>query len=324
MTSRAAPVGPPPFDQQVETGGYAWWYLDAISDNGEYGLTLIAFIGSVFSPYYAWSRASGRNNPLNHCAINLALYGPGGRWCMTERDEPAVHRQEHTFRVGPSALHWNGGTLEIDVDEWSFPWLRRVQGRLRVTPTLSVGSTIGLDPDERHLWTPVWPECRVDVDLDHPEWRWSGAAYFDHNTGPEPLEEAFESWFWLRAHTAKGPVVLYDTRLRDGSEHHRALRFGPGAATERLSAPERVDLPRGLWGVDRPTRSEGGEARLIRRWEDTPFYTRSLVETRLMDEVAIAVHESLSLNRFSSPIVRLMLPFRMPRRTSRPRKGRRS
>ncbi|MCK7475445.1 MAG: hypothetical protein MZV49_22675 [Rhodopseudomonas palustris] len=29
-----------------------WWYIDAISDDGTEGLTIITFVGSVFSPYY--------------------------------------------------------------------------------------------------------------------------------------------------------------------------------------------------------------------------------------------------------------------------------
>ncbi len=184
-------------------------------------------------------------------------------------------------------------------------------------PTLAVGAPMSLDPDDRHQWTPVWPECRVAIDFQSPRWRWSGAAYFDHNTGQEPLEKAFDSWFWLRTHNRRGTAVLYDTRLRDGSERQMALRFGHEGEIEQLPSPPRVQLPRGLWGVSRPSRSEGGQARLVQRWEDTPFYTRSLVETRLMDEVGIAVHESLSLRRFSSPIVQLMLPFRMPRRATR-------
>ncbi|NBO88372.1 MAG: carotenoid 1,2-hydratase, partial [Betaproteobacteria bacterium] len=34
----------------VPSGGYLWWYVDAMSDDGQFGLTLIAFVGSVFSP----------------------------------------------------------------------------------------------------------------------------------------------------------------------------------------------------------------------------------------------------------------------------------
>ena len=65
----------PRFDAPVGPGGYAWWYVDAFSEDGQFGLTIIAFIGSVFSPYYAWS---GRRDPLNHCAVNVALYGERG------------------------------------------------------------------------------------------------------------------------------------------------------------------------------------------------------------------------------------------------------
>ncbi len=54
--------------------GYAWWYVDALSDDGTNGITIIAFIGSVFSPYYALARRNGPADPLNHCAINVAIY----------------------------------------------------------------------------------------------------------------------------------------------------------------------------------------------------------------------------------------------------------
>ena len=64
--------------EPVGRDGYAWWYVDALSDDGQHGLTIIAFIGSVFSPYYAWARRRGPADPLNHCALNVALYGTGG------------------------------------------------------------------------------------------------------------------------------------------------------------------------------------------------------------------------------------------------------
>ena len=44
------------FDARVPSDGYRWWYLDAFSDDGKAALTIIVFIGSVFSPYYYSAR----------------------------------------------------------------------------------------------------------------------------------------------------------------------------------------------------------------------------------------------------------------------------
>jgi len=41
-------------------GRHVWWYVDAISDDGQHALSVIAFVGSVFSPYYAWAFARRR------------------------------------------------------------------------------------------------------------------------------------------------------------------------------------------------------------------------------------------------------------------------
>jgi len=318
METRPTICRPPPFDQTVDQTGYAWWYLDAISDDQRFGVTLIAFIGSVFSPYYVRARARGSSDPLNHCAINVALYGPQGRWSMTERGRDSVEQQADSFIVGPSALEWNGDHLSIELNEWAAPLPRRIRGQIRLFPRTTSDQSIALDPDGRHLWTPIWPEARVEMELDCPELRWSGAGYFDHNTGTEPLESRFDTWFWLRAHTQRGPVVLYDTKLRSGGERHLALRFDRAGGVESLPSPALARLPRSRWGVARPCRSENEEAKITTVWEDTPFYTRSLVEIRVLGEQVTAVHESLSLPRFSSSVVQLMLPFRMPRRRSKP------
>jgi len=138
----------PPFDQDVGPGGYAWWYLDAISDDGRYGLTLIAFIGSVFSPYYAWARSRGRSDPLSHCAINVALYGPGGRWSMTERGRSSVERDHDSLNIGPSGLQWNGDTLDIELSEWAAPIPRRILGTISVHPIVASGEPLAraVDP----------------------------------------------------------------------------------------------------------------------------------------------------------------------------------
>ena len=72
-------------------------------------------------------------------------------------------------------------------------------------------------------------------------------------------------------------------------------------------------LPGTKWLMERKTRADRGLASLVRTWEDAPFYVRSTLAARLFGEPVIAVQESLDLDRFSSPIVQFMLPYRMPR-----------
>ena len=69
----------PCFALAVPPNGYAWWYIDGVSEDGSRAVSVIAFIGSVFSPWYRWS---GRRDPANHCCINVATYGPGGPFTM--------------------------------------------------------------------------------------------------------------------------------------------------------------------------------------------------------------------------------------------------
>jgi carotenoid 1,2-hydratase len=69
-----------------------------------------------------------------------------------------------------------------------------------------------------------------------------------------------------------------------------------------------------LWRIGRGTRCDPGfGARIDRTLEDTPFYVRSLVQTRLLAREVSGVHESLNLDRFASGWVQTLLPFRMPR-----------
>ena len=301
-------------------GGYAWWYVDALSDDGDSGLTLIAFIGSVFSPYYAWQRrraAGGAADATDHCAINIALYGRGGkRWAMTERGRAALARDATTLRVGPSSLVWRDGALEAEIDEVTVPIPSRVRGRFRVEPLAVMTQPYALDAGGVHHWQPIAPCARIEVEFERPHRVWRGHAYVDHNRGDAPLERHFVRWDWSRATLGGGDAaVLYDVTRRDGTPLSLALRFDAAGRVSGFSPPPPAALPTTGWRIVRGTRSDAGHpARVHHTLEDTPFYARSLVGMQLNGEPATAVHESLSLDRFTAPIVQAMLPFRMPRR----------
>ena len=290
--------------------------MDALSDDGRHGLTLIAFLGNVFSPYYAWARRRGRGDPLHHCAVNAVLYGPGRRkrWALTERGRGSAVQERATLAIGSSALAWDGDALTVQLDEVTVPIPTRLRGEVRLHPAALADRTVLLDAEGRHRWSPIAPCARVEVALDSPALRWSGAGYFDTNAGSGPLEDAFTAWHWSRASGdgRRGATVLYDVERRDGGKLAVALAMDAAGRVRDLEPPPRVSLPRTRWGVDRATRADAA-ATVERTLEDTPFYARSVLDSRLGGERVGMVHESLSLDRVRAPWVQAMLPFRMPR-----------
>lgn len=286
-----------------------------MSDCGSHALTVIAFVGSVFSPYYAWARRKGASaDPENHCAVNVALYGKGGkRWAMTERGKAAVTRDDEHFIVGPSALHWDEEGLTIHIDEVGMPLPFQLKGTVRLTPGIITRDIYELDAKGRHSWSPIAPRAEVEVNLEHPGLSWRGHGYFDTNWGTEPLEDAFVRWDWSRVTTTDGVELLYDVTRKDGSDHVLSISIDEsGNAISRSEGERRALAPTGIWRIGRAMRlAPSQRAPSIMTLEDTPFYARSLVRTHRGDE---GVHESLDLTRFTRPIVQAMLPFRMPRR----------
>jgi carotenoid 1,2-hydratase len=308
--------GAPRFDQPVAPGAYLWWYVDAISDDGRHALTLIAFVGSVFSPYYAWARRSGDTQAENHCSINVALYGAAGRrWTMTERSRASLQRDATRLAIGPSQLHWNGQSLVIDIDEWNVPIPRRVKGRITVHPHGLSRFVAALDDHGRHRWGPIAPCARIEVDMGAPAARWSGHAYLDSNEGDEPIDTPFTEWDWSRAPLADGGAgVIYDVRQKQGADRVIAVRFKPSGEFEHFSAPPRQPLPRTMWRIGRTMRTEAGTpAQVEQTLEDTPFYVRSVVRSALLGEQVTSVHETLNVPRLVATSTQLMLPWRMPR-----------
>ncbi len=307
------------FNTEVAPGGYRWWYLDAISDDGTQALTLIAFIGSVFSPYYARARRlrGPSVNPRDHCAINLGLYGQQRhQWAMTERGTRQLTQRADALQIGPSSLHWNGRSLTAMVDEIAVPWPARLRGRIELTPSALMAAAYPLDPSAQHRWQPIAPNARVSVAFDQPGLRWEGTGYLDTNWGGRALEDDFVDWHWSRATLACGQTaVFYDVTPRMGTQPPLALKFDASGQARSFKPPPTFSLPSSAWKIGRTTRSDdGNRIGLLKTLEDGPFYARSMVNARVLGQPVTAIHESLSLNRFRAPWVQALLPFKMPRR----------
>jgi carotenoid 1,2-hydratase len=276
---------------------------------------MIAFVGSVFSPYYASARRRGHADAADHCALNVALYGTGGkRWSMTERGHAQIERSAGAFVLGPSRLEWRADALHVAVDEIAVPVPRKLRGQVIVHPQSKPDFALSLDTPQRHHWSPIAPCARIEVDFESPRVSWRGTAYLDCNSGTVPLESSFRSWHWSRSHDGSGSThVTYDVERREEAPLTLGLRIGPDGRVEPAPLAPEQRLRRTLWGVDRRIRNDGHGGTRVTTLEDTPFYARSLVRPAGQP---VMVHETLSLERFDTRWVQALLPFRMPRRGS--------
>ena len=300
------------FDAAVPPSGYHWWYLDGVSADGRFGLVIIAFVGSVFSPYYYRARQRGAVNPEDHCAINVCLYRPGGdRWAMTERSAGALERSATSFAVGRSVLEWDGTCLTAEIRARTAPFFRPLEGRVTLTPAALYEQHFALDAEGRHCWQPLAPVARIAVDFDEPAVHWEGHAYADMNYGERMLELDFTTWDWSRATAGDTTTVYYVANQLDGSTQSLGLRFDGMGSLTPTHVPAPCELPPGIWRVERTARSDTPLV-VARSLEDTPFYTRSLLRTKESGD-NLTVHESLDMRRFRKLWVRTLLPFRMPR-----------
>ena len=302
----------PKFDIDVKPNGYAWWYVDGISNDGNRAISIIGFIGSVFSPWYYWSK---RKDPQNHVCINVAMYGKGWRWTMTERGKQKLKRTQNMLKVGPSSFNWNKDHLIINFDEYSIPHFDNVKGTVKIIPKFISEIECNLLSDNSHVWRPFSPISKIEVDINKPGWQWEGHGYFDANFGSSALEKDFSYWTWGRFPTDKGSYTFYDAIPRKEKNVNIALLFkNNGGIDKILNPPDKANLSRSLWLVKRETRSDiNFKPKQIKHMLDTPFYTRAGVQTSIFGEKSIGVHEALDLNRFSSPFLKPMLAVKAPR-----------
>jgi len=306
------------FDVTVNQNGYRWWYVDAFSDDGRCGMTVIIFIGCVFSPYYAKARRSGPANPWDFCSINAIFYGPDRkRWALTERNAAAVELSASHYKVGPSVVTRTPQGFQILLDEICVPVPSRIRGMVEVVFSQPTRQCFALDDSGHHRWWPIAPSAQVHVDLRKPELQWSGKGYVDSNAGTVPLETTFKGWHWTRTELQSGKGhIFYNREFLDGTK--QGFTITHDAANNIEIAEGRCDAkplaPTPIWRCKRPIVEASPSPRVVKTFEDTPFYARSKVLIGCDEQLVPAMHEYVDLARFQRPWVQTLLPFRMPRR----------
>ena len=305
----------PSFDLNVPDNGYAWWYVDVLCPEQGLGMTLIFFLGSVFSPAYAKARRAQRGTPLAYAAVNVVLYGGNtSEWALSEYDLTSAHLDPDRLTIGRNHLHWDQDTLVLRFDETTAPFPRwpskRLAGEVRLTPSTLFHETYALHPS--HLWRPIAPVAHAEVIVDEPYVRFTGSAYHDFNAGENPLEHDFLGWSWSRRSAPEKTQILYDVQPLDGPDLKIGKVFHADGKTQPIDPKIVHKLPSTRWRMPRSIREEeGAKTRLVRTLEDAPFYSRTWLEVEQGGQVDPVMHESIQLDRFRRRFVQTLLRFRV-------------
>ena len=274
-------------------GGYAWWYVE-VHDilDGRFGLTLIFFAGSVFSPDYAARRRAGEPVcGLDVPAVNVALYErtrgayptTQRAWVMNEYPRAALQLSRGAVVVAKSSLRFApDGSLVIELDEHTTRFFGRrgaaLRGRITVAaPPPGPGPlALGESPrGEAHFWQPLAARASAKVELTvagQPV-RYQGLAYCDHNYGAGRLEDTFARWGWAHGFPAapvgaspdsaavagagQGAIIVYNATHLSGQSRQLCVHYpddhGPPAVLSAdLTPPAEPPPPRDLLWLRAP------------------------------------------------------------------------
>ncbi|HEX8825153.1 MAG TPA: carotenoid 1,2-hydratase [Archangium sp.] len=288
-------------------GAYRWFYADVTA--GDFSAVFIFMVGSLFSPRYSVGARRGAR-PLEHCAVNFALYHQGvrRRWVLSEYPVASVQRWGRALRIGRSLLEYApDGTVRMEVDERCAPFGGAVRARLVLEPQVPAAEEVQLVPGLPHYWRALAPRAKARLEVASEGVVAEGLGYHDSNHGEELLGERLPGWHWARVHGPEETVVDY--HLPAGVAPLRVTASAVGTKSERSPLPTEA-RPTSLtnWGLRVPAHLYAGGTVVgaPRLLESSPFYARVAArrgEVDVMGEVA-------DFRRFHSPFIRWMAHFR--------------
>lgn len=321
--------GEVPAEAAWAPGGFAWWYADLCTPQGD-GVVLIWAYGLPFLPGLA--HAARRGHPqraADRPSVNLVVYRGGAPvfYLLQEHggDAPGLAALQD---VGASRFRRvvSDGRCRLYAElDCAVPGTdARVTGTLSLDCALRTGPAVSVADDGRHVWTPMTGPGEGEARLDFggaPLARIRGRAYHDRNHGTVPLHAlGIDRWIWGRAPLPGREAVWYLLWPHGGGEP-TALGFETGKDGEMrgldlsvdLSAPRRAAVGLRYPGEMRLRTADGAPwltVRHARVADDGPFYLRLLAESEAPDgaraagwgELCVPDRVDLSAHR---PLVRM-------------------
>ncbi|MCH2110573.1 MAG: hypothetical protein MK135_14720 [Polyangiaceae bacterium] len=268
-------------------GGFAWWYLDHIDEQGN-GFVLIWSFGLPFLPH-SRKRPTAGSRP----SIALSLYRQGKCiWYTLQEFDPSQVSQpdvEGNLKIGDCSFQVERretntvGAIRLRLAAAGEP--SPLEGVIEFE-----GPSVPLEKSqttEQHLWTPRVPRARVKAQFSQERLAeaFEGPGYFDGNASTVSLlDQKIARWDWARITFPDETLITYtSTSETDGAVVGGAWRTKgqeievPAADEQKLEAEGKV---RGFYRLDAPERlnlswgSDEYSIHYYRLIDDGPFYQR--------------------------------------------------
>tara|TARA_R110002124_G_scaffold48026_3_gene142168 strand:- start:2631 stop:3701 length:1071 start_codon:yes stop_codon:yes gene_type:complete len=205
------------------SGGYEWWYFDAISDDKEWSFVVIFYQGNPFSPKYIQEINESGGSPDNHPAVSISIYNRAQTefysFLEYTKHDFCWDEENQECKIGTNRFtkEMGGGNLiyKFHIDE-ELPSGHTISANFEFQSSIIDQDLINKkNVTEHHLWNLIQPKANVtgninlkgksgiqNIDFD-------GMGYHDHNVGLEPMKNDFKDWYWGRYHFEKATLIYY-------------------------------------------------------------------------------------------------------------------
>lgn len=309
-------------------GAYEWWYVDALSADGEWGVVGILFKGMPMSPTYLRDPSLMRAG----CAVSVYYRGVRIAFSFTEQDLDTAVFDTDTVNVAMGQCGVSidatgrftfGASVPCDNDGRAIDV--RIIGTAQQKDAIP-GMLVGM-----HAWVLAQPRMPASIHVriceagnTVVEHRFDALAYHDHNMGRRAMHNDFADWYWGRAHF-EGKTVVYLSTPRSADAVSIVADVGYDGSISmwenirmRYSAiqPTSLGLVCGRNIIISGESALHGHTEIVCRnstaCEDSPFYQRYISEWTLNNqERALGMSEYMNVSRLASRWIRpfLSLPL---------------
>ncbi|MFN4984659.1 MAG: hypothetical protein ACK5BQ_01980 [Ignavibacteria bacterium] len=307
-------------------GAYEWWYVDAISPCGEWGIVYIVFRGIPMSPSYLRNPHSMRAG----CAVSVYHRGVRIAFSFTEQPLELAFFDSNSTNVqmkGASLSIDDAGVLRATADVPCDNDGRVIE--LSITGSASSqASPRATTFTDMHGWVLASPRMKAEFDLKLYEnnnvvleHQAMALAYHDHNMGCRPMHSDFTDWYWGRVHADDRTIVFLSTPSSPDTMHSvyevddRGMIM-PWADVE-ITFQRRSISAMGLLSyrqiILRGSSAEHGRMEVVcenaQTCEDSPFYQRYVSTWHINNEAEgiIGTSEYMNVSRMRSSWIRPFL-----------------